>query len=263
MTLLTLKRQNVPLDRDVIALFEAGEEGAVALRHPVHGRQALGRDRVGVLPGRGRQPQPRRAARSPSPRSRRSRRFPAPSPSPRAARPATARCRCGRTPSSSSPRRSRRWRSGSRRSASTRRRRPTSSAWPRISDPAAADRYRAILGTDTKAQDAADEYFLDNEPRHASTIRTSISPTMIQAGYRTNVIPSEVAGHARRADDARSGSGGVPRDGEEGRQRPGGRGDLRRPRRPARRHLAAQHRRLRRHRGQRQEALQRRSRCRR
>jgi acetylornithine deacetylase/succinyl-diaminopimelate desuccinylase-like protein len=38
----------------------------------------------------------------------------------------------------------------------------------------------------------ADEFLLDNEPRHASTIRTSISPTMIQAGYRTNVIPSEV-----------------------------------------------------------------------
>ena len=29
MAMLTLKRQNVPLDRDVIALFEAGEEGAV------------------------------------------------------------------------------------------------------------------------------------------------------------------------------------------------------------------------------------------
>lgn len=55
-----------------------------------------------------------------------------------------------------------------------------------------ANRYRAILSTDPKVQDAADEYFLDNEPRHASTIRTSISPTMIQAGYRTNVIPSEV-----------------------------------------------------------------------
>ncbi len=61
-----------------------------------------------------------------------------------------------------------------------------------ISDPAAAGRYRAILSTDPKVQDVADEYFLDNEPRHASTIRTSISPTMIQAGYRTNVIPSEV-----------------------------------------------------------------------
>ena len=48
------------------------------------------------------------------------------------------------------------------------------------------------MGTDKKAQDAADEYFLDNEPRHASTIRTSIPPTMVTAGYRINVIPSEV-----------------------------------------------------------------------
>ena len=31
MTMLTLKRLNVPLDRDVIALFEAGEEGASSL----------------------------------------------------------------------------------------------------------------------------------------------------------------------------------------------------------------------------------------
>lgn len=62
-----------------------------------------------------------------------------------------------------------------------------------IASPEDAARYRAILGTDPKAQDAADEYMLDNEPRHASTIRTSISPTMIQAGYRTNVIPSEVS----------------------------------------------------------------------
>ena len=63
MTLLTLKRQNVPLDRDVIALFEAGEEGAVRFGIAVHGRQALAGDRRRVLPGRGRQPQPRRAAR--------------------------------------------------------------------------------------------------------------------------------------------------------------------------------------------------------
>ena len=59
MALLTLKRQNVPLDRDVIALFEAGEEGAVRFGIAVHGRsRALPEDRGGVLPGRRRQPQP-------------------------------------------------------------------------------------------------------------------------------------------------------------------------------------------------------------
>ena len=61
-----------------------------------------------------------------------------------------------------------------------------------ISSPAQAERYRNVLVPNSKAQADADEYFLDNEPRHASTIRTSVSPTMINAGYRVNVIPSEV-----------------------------------------------------------------------
>jgi len=37
----------------------------------------------------------------------------------------------------------------------------------------------------------ADEYFLEHEPRHASMLRTSVSPNIVQAGYRINVIPSE------------------------------------------------------------------------
>ena len=54
-----------------------------------------------------------------------------------------------------------------------------------------AARYRAVLSADTKARDAADEWFLTNEPRTASTLRTSVSPTMVTGGYRVNVIPSE------------------------------------------------------------------------
>jgi acetylornithine deacetylase/succinyl-diaminopimelate desuccinylase-like protein len=61
-----------------------------------------------------------------------------------------------------------------------------------ISAPEDAARYRAILSNDPKVSGPADDYFLEHEPRHASMIRTSISPTMIQAGYRVNVIPSEV-----------------------------------------------------------------------
>ena len=60
-----------------------------------------------------------------------------------------------------------------------------------ISPPAEAERYRSILSADPKLAGPADEWFLDNEPRHASMIRTSISPTLIQGGYRVNVIPSE------------------------------------------------------------------------
>ena len=61
-----------------------------------------------------------------------------------------------------------------------------------VSAPADAARYRAILSNDPKVSGSADDYFRDNEPRYASMIRTSISPTLIQAGYRLNVIPSEV-----------------------------------------------------------------------
>jgi acetylornithine deacetylase/succinyl-diaminopimelate desuccinylase-like protein len=60
-----------------------------------------------------------------------------------------------------------------------------------ISSAQEARRYLDIIGSDPKLRDAADEYFLDHEPRHASVIRTSISPNMIQGGYRINVIPSE------------------------------------------------------------------------
>jgi len=58
-----------------------------------------------------------------------------------------------------------------------------------ISPPEQAARYRAVL--DPKTAAAADEYFRKHEPRHASMLRTSISPNIIQAGYRVNVIPSE------------------------------------------------------------------------
>jgi acetylornithine deacetylase/succinyl-diaminopimelate desuccinylase-like protein len=60
-----------------------------------------------------------------------------------------------------------------------------------ISRPEDAKRYLAIIGTDVKARDAADEYFAEHEPRFASMIRTSLSPNIIQGGYRINVIPSE------------------------------------------------------------------------
>jgi len=60
-----------------------------------------------------------------------------------------------------------------------------------ISTPEEAKQYRAILSSDPKVVDGADEHFLVREPRHASMIRTSISPNIIQGGYRINVIPSE------------------------------------------------------------------------
>mgnify|MGYP006170930215 CR=1 FL=1 len=60
-----------------------------------------------------------------------------------------------------------------------------------ISSPEDAERYRNVLSPDPTISGPADDYFLEHEPRHASMLRTSISPTIINAGYRVNVIPSE------------------------------------------------------------------------
>jgi acetylornithine deacetylase/succinyl-diaminopimelate desuccinylase-like protein len=60
-----------------------------------------------------------------------------------------------------------------------------------VSSPEEAKRYLALLSPDPKVSGPADDYMRKNEPRHWSMLRTSLSPTMITGGYRTNVIPSE------------------------------------------------------------------------
>jgi acetylornithine deacetylase/succinyl-diaminopimelate desuccinylase-like protein len=60
-----------------------------------------------------------------------------------------------------------------------------------LSAPEDAARYRALVGTDQGAMAAADDYLAAREPRHASMLRTSASPNIIAGGYRVNVIPSE------------------------------------------------------------------------
>ena len=60
-----------------------------------------------------------------------------------------------------------------------------------ISTPAEARRYLDVISGDAAKMRAADEQLYDLEPRHASMLRTSISPNIITGGYRSNVIPSE------------------------------------------------------------------------
>jgi len=60
-----------------------------------------------------------------------------------------------------------------------------------VSTPEEAARYRDVLNPDPKVSGPADAYLRKNEPSHWSMLRTSLSPTMISGGYRTNVIPSE------------------------------------------------------------------------
>ena len=58
-----------------------------------------------------------------------------------------------------------------------------------ISPADAAQRYLDVL--DPNLAGEVDEYFLANEPRHSSMLRSSLSPNIFNAGYRINVIPSE------------------------------------------------------------------------
>jgi acetylornithine deacetylase/succinyl-diaminopimelate desuccinylase-like protein len=59
----------------------------------------------------------------------------------------------------------------------------------KLSPPEAAARYQKLLRPGNS--DDVQEYLAINEPRLNSTLRTSISPNIINGGYRSNVIPSE------------------------------------------------------------------------
>lgn len=57
-----------------------------------------------------------------------------------------------------------------------------------ISMPAEAARYNGLLDPEKTA--TIQEYFRLHEPTHNSMLRTSVSPNMIEGGYRYNIIPS-------------------------------------------------------------------------
>jgi acetylornithine deacetylase/succinyl-diaminopimelate desuccinylase-like protein len=58
-----------------------------------------------------------------------------------------------------------------------------------ISPPEKAARYTGLL--DPQRTAAIQEYLAENEPGHYSMLRTSVVPTILKAGFRMNVIPSE------------------------------------------------------------------------
>jgi acetylornithine deacetylase/succinyl-diaminopimelate desuccinylase-like protein len=58
-----------------------------------------------------------------------------------------------------------------------------------ISPPEAAARYRSLLNPREQAE--VERHFAQHELRHNSMIRTSLSPNVMKAGFRANVIPSE------------------------------------------------------------------------
>jgi len=190
MTLLLLKRNNVPLDRDVIVLFEAGEEGAtrVGIQFIVDNHLADIQSEFCLAEG-GNGTRERGQMRYVSIQTLEK--------IPRAIS-LTARGVAGH---GSIPLQSNaivhlsnavgkvaEWQPPIRPNETT------AAYFKRlasISSPEEAARYRDALSPDPKVSAPADAYFRANEPRHASMLRTSISPNMFQGGYRLNVIPSE------------------------------------------------------------------------
>jgi len=60
-----------------------------------------------------------------------------------------------------------------------------------ISEPGDAYRYNNV--ENPEQSEAIQQYFLENFPYHYSISRTSVAPTVIDAGFRKNVIPSEAS----------------------------------------------------------------------
>jgi acetylornithine deacetylase/succinyl-diaminopimelate desuccinylase-like protein len=190
MTAVTLKRLNVPLDRDVVFLFEAGEEGSTRVGIQFMVNQHLPEIEAefclaeggGVVRQQGEVKYATVQTTEKIPR----------------AIELTARGVAGH---GSVPLKTNavvhlaeavasvaKWRTPIRINDTTG---SYFAKLAQLSLPEQARWYRDILSSDPKRIQAADDYFLDKEPRHASMLRTSISPNQFNAGYRLNVIPSE------------------------------------------------------------------------
>ena len=190
MTLLSLKRRNVPLDRDVILLVEAGEEGATRVGIRFMAEQHFAAidaeycfaEGANVMRDGGRvkfagvqtlEKVPRAielTARGVSGHAS------VPLRANAVVRLSAAVAKIGS------------WKPAIRLNDTTR------AYFTRLAGVTAGEeaaRYRAVVSGDARALDAADEWFLSNEPRTASTLRTSVSPTIVAGGYRVNIIPSE------------------------------------------------------------------------
>jgi len=190
MLLLELKRLNVPLDRDVIFLAESGEEGTTGVgidfmtsEHAADIRaEYCFAEGGGVLriAGKVQYASVQTAEKVP-----RAIELTAAGPAGHASVPlkgnAIAHLSAALTALGA-------WRPPIRLNPTTR---EFFTRMAQISSGPDAARYLAVLTPGTPEAAAADDYFLEHEPRYASMLRTSLSPTIVQGGYRVNVIPSE------------------------------------------------------------------------
>jgi len=188
MVMLLLQRQHVKLNRDVIFVAEAGEEGTSAVgidflvgRHwdDIAAEYALaeggsavalgGKVRYVAITTAEKVPRGvRLIARGPSGHGSR------PSPNNAVLRLAAAVAKLGE------------WRTPMRLTETTR---AYFERLASISPPGDADRYRHIA--DPARGPEIDRYFEHYEPAHYAMLRTTLVPTMLKAGFGFNVIPSE------------------------------------------------------------------------
>ena len=188
MTILLLKRLNVPLDRDVIFIAEAGEEAAanMGIGFLVSEQSKEIEAEICLAEGGGVN---RRAGEARYSLVQTAEKLPnAARWWPRDPR-GTARGRCAITPSCTSRRPIEKvamWDPPMRLNDTTR---YYFEKLATISEPEAAARYKGLF--DPQKSAAAREYLAEHEPGHYSMLHTSISPNIVNAGYQINVIPSE------------------------------------------------------------------------
>ena len=188
MILLLLKRMNVKLDRDVIFLAEAGEEGTstygvdymVKEHWPEIDAEFAIAEGGSIIEQGGK---PHYVLISTTEKSPQRIRLVAHGPAGHGSRPemanavvhlAEAVARAGN------------WQTPMRLNETTR---MYFQRLAEISPPQLAARYRDILNPSHAAE--VDRYFRKNEAGHYSILRTSVVPTIVNIGFRSNVIPSE------------------------------------------------------------------------
>jgi acetylornithine deacetylase/succinyl-diaminopimelate desuccinylase-like protein len=188
MILVLLKRLNVKLDRDVIFLAEAGEEGTstygidymVKEHWPEIEAEFAIAEGGSIVEQNGK---PHHILISTTEKSPQRIRLVAHGPAGHASRPemanavvhlAEAVARAGT------------WQTPMRLNETTR---VYFQRLAEISPPEPAARYRDILNPARAAE--VDRYFRKNEAGHYSILRTSVVPTIVNIGFRANVIPSE------------------------------------------------------------------------
>jgi acetylornithine deacetylase/succinyl-diaminopimelate desuccinylase-like protein len=188
ITITLLKRLNVPLDRDVIFVSEAGEEAATApgIEFLVNEHWSEIEAEIALAEGGGvrrRNGQPVYAAIQTTEKQPKFARLVATGPAGHGSRPlrSNALVHLARAVATIAA-----WEPPTRFNDTTRN---FFEKLASVSDPATAARYRDLF--DPQKSAAAREYLAEHEPGTYSMLHTSISPNMIKGGYQVNVIPSE------------------------------------------------------------------------